>query len=238
MTTTALDLINGAFSKARVRAVGQTMSADDSAHGLTILNNMLEEWALEDLMLYEEKEEDFPMISGQASYSIGESGSPDFDTVRPETILPWVFVRDGSNYDHPVEVIPLKQYRGLYIKGNSGRPYYLAYNPTYPNGTIYLYYTPNSTESIYFRSLKQVSSFASLTTEVTLPPGYKSGIISNLAVYLSPDYGKTISPELAALAMGAKKKIKARNVRRVDPVSLEVAGLSGRRSDNIYNLWL
>ena len=238
MTTTALDIINKAFSKARVRAVGQTMSNEDSSHGLSLLNDMVEEWAGENLMIYGQTEEDFPMVSTQASYSIGESGSPDFDTVRPQEILSGTFIRDGGGYDHPVEIIPMNQYRGLGIKGNSGRPHYLAYNPTFPNGTIYLYYTPDSTESIHLRSLKELGSFAKLTTEVLLPLGYNNALITNLAVLLSPDYGKKVSPELNLLATNSKRKVKNRNTQRMEPVSLEVAELSGRRADNIYNLWL
>jgi hypothetical protein len=238
MATTAGDIISRAFSKIRILAVGQTMSDADNAHALVILNDMAEEWAGENLMLYHQTEESFPMVATQASYTIGEDSTPDFDTVRPQEILDSTFIRDGGNYDYPVKIISMGEYRRRRNKSTAGRPYQLAYNPTYPNGTIYLYFTPNSTESIYLTSLKELSTFAATTTELSLPKGYNNALILNLAIMLSPDYGKKVDVVLATLAGSAKGKIKRRSVQRQEPVRLEVARMKGDMGvGNINNYW-
>ncbi len=234
MATTAGDVIDRAFSKIRIKAVGQIMSDADNAHALVILNDMVEEWAGENLMLYSQTEESFPLVATQASYSIGEDSTPDFDTVRPQEILDSTFVRNG-NYDYPIKIISMGEYRKIRNKASAGRPRKLAYNPTYPNGTIYLYRTPNSTDSIYLTSLKELSTFAALTTALSLPKGYNNALILNLAIMLSPDYGKKVDVVLATLAGSAKGKIKRRSVQRQEPVRLEVARMQGNAIGDINN---
>ena len=211
------------------------MSPSDTGHGLDLLNDMIEEWAGESLLIYEQTEESFSLTVDKTSYTIGTGG--DFDTTRPEEILGGAFIRDSSNYDHPVAVISIGQYRAINDKAMSGRPFQLAYNPTYSLGTIYVFYAPNDTEALHLRMLKKFNTFAGLATELSLPPGYNNALIFNLAVNLAPDYGKKVSNILAHLASRSKAKLKRKNVQRVTPAKLEVAKLSGSVYGNINSYW-
>lgn len=231
---TVQDIVESAFSKIKIRAVGQTMSAADLAHGLQAFIDMIEAWALEDLTIYSNSKENFPLVVGDADYSIGSSGN--FNTVRPQVILPNTFIRDSSGSDHPVIPITMKKYAEISDKSLTGRPYQIAYNPTFPLGMIYLFYTPDSVESIYLESLKTIGTYTTLNDTITLPPGYKIALVCNLGIHLSPDYGKKVSDELGSLAKSTKYNIKRRNIV-VGPTKLEVGRLTNSRlSNNILNL--
>ena len=227
--TTAADIIKGAYADLGKKATGQTLPEYLVTDGLSVLNDMIDSFSNDNFMIYEEKEESFDLVASQASYSIGDGA--DFDTVRPQEILKGTFIRDdGGSDDYSVKPIALDQYRSIPDKTQVGLPFWLSYNPTYPNGTIYLYYTPDaSTRNLHLRSLKELTSFAATTTIVTLPPGYKLLLRSNLAIHLGPRNGKTPSPLLLKIAADSIEKIKARNSNKIEPVRLEVAGLSRNR---------
>jgi len=226
--TTARQAINDSFGMIGVRATGQTLSDAHLTTGLRFFNMLLDSWSNDEFVIFEETEENFDLTASQASYSIGEDGSPDFDTARPLSLLNGWFTRlDGGSDDYPVEIISLAQYRDLSDKTQTGRPYQVAYNPTYPNGTLYFYYTPEtSNRNIYMRSLKPISSVSALGSTLSFPEGYELAIVSNLALLLASQYGKPITQILAGIAKVSKDNISNTNSDRVEPVMLEVAELN------------
>jgi len=224
---TARDIINQALVNIRVKANGQTLAMSHLSDGLDALNDLIDSWAGENLTIYQEKEESFSLTSGQASYSIGENGTPDFDTARPIELVSGWYVRDsGGATDYPVEVVSLEQYRMRRSKGLTGRPFQVSYNPTYPNGTLYFYYTPDDGRVVYMRSLKPVPTFTSINSTVSLPVGYKRALIKNLAIELAEGYGKTVTQTLYTAAKEAKNNIKRNNAQRIETKMLEVSVLS------------
>ena len=234
--TTAGDLIDDAAVKARIISPYDTWPNPNKAAALREMNRMLDSYANDNLIIYEQTEESFALTASQGSYTIGVSGSPDFNTVRPQEILEGTYVRVGS-IDYPLRIKSMREYRKLATKSTASTPpRWLSYNPTYPNGTIYLWYEPNSTDSIYLISLKELGTFASLTTTVTLPPGYEDLLVYELALRLNPDYGKTVREDVAAFYRDLKNNIKIRNAARLnEPTELEIADLfgGGTYNDNI-----
>ena len=226
--TTARDLINSALVDIRVKANGQTLAASHLSDGLDTLNEIIDAWASENLMIYGSSEEVFSLVSGQRIYSIGTSGTPDFDTERPTSIMlgGW-FIRDGDS-DYPVHHMSVEQYRRIFTKGITGRPYIFTYLPTYPNGEIKLYYTPDSNYSLYMRTVKPLSGLSALSTTFSFPPGYQRALRKALAVELAEGYGKNVTQTLYMAAKESKQVIKRTNAQRVEPVMLEVSSLSGR----------
>jgi len=216
---TANDIIQRALVKARILSPGEAVSAPIAAQSFFELNDMLETWVLEKLMVLSDSQESFSMVVGQSEYTFGSGG--DFDSSRPTKIKDSVFVRCGST-DYPVVLITLDAYRRKSDKATGTRPERIAYSPEYPLGKVYLWPTPASIDRIYIRSSKEVVSFTDRTTAVSLAPGYSAAIISNLAVVLSANFGKKVSDELAFLAGGTKKAIKSSNS---EPTKLLVSDL-------------
>ena len=80
--TTANELISRSLRLMGVQGVGRrTLTANEAADGLEALNGMLESFSLERMMVYQILEENFPLVAGTASYTIGSGGT--FSTIRP-----------------------------------------------------------------------------------------------------------------------------------------------------------
>lgn len=208
MEMTANDLIERAMVKARIISPGEAPPAGKVYQVLDNLNDLLESWFLEDLMIVYDVLESFVLAIGQTEYTYGTGG--DFDSVRPLRIKDESFIR-VSGVDHLVGLHPLGMYRRKSDKTTTGRPIMMAYHPEYPLGKIFLYPTPSTIDSLYMRASKALVSFTDLTTSVDLEPGWSRALISNLAVEISLDFGKKISAELAALSIQSKQFIKSAN---------------------------
>ncbi|KKL11993.1 hypothetical protein LCGC14_2540210 [marine sediment metagenome] len=232
---TALNLITDAFEEARVYSPGESIPNAKSAAALRKLNRMLESWSNENFLLHFQTEETLTLTAGQASYTIGTSGSPDFNTVRPLEILKGTFIRRTSTLDEPLAVKSFEEYRLRRDKASGSVPWWISYNPTYPNGQLVLWWSPDSAYALHLLSLKALTNFSDLTTTVSLPPGYESAIVYNLGLELGPVYGKKIRPDLVALAARAVRVLKNRNAQRIPPKQLEVGSFTRRhgRSNNI-----
>jgi len=235
MTTTVQNIIESALGKIGVRAVGQTISDAILAFCLASIDELREMLATDNYLIYCYTEQSQLLVSGQASYGIGSTG--DWAITRPQAIHPSAFVRDSGDSDYEVTQIPLQQYRDKASKTDPGRPCEFAYNPTYPNGTMYVYPVPTSVETFKFRTLDELTAFTSLSQELNLPPGYRPALVANLAVYVAPDFGRNPTPTLLNLAKSTKEGLRARNSAISEPTKLEVAGLSTGAGGNILSGW-
>lgn len=223
---TAQELIKAALRAIGAIASGETPSSEELQDSLEALNLMLDSWSAERLIVYENTTEGFSLVSGQASYTIGSGG--DFDTTRPTRIL-GAYIRDSSDIDHPVDVFSAKEYREISSKTTQSRPTELYYKPSYPKGTIYLYPVPETVETLYLESLKPLTEFSSLTTDVNLPGPYKRALKWNLAVELAPEFEATVSDVVAVRAQESKGVIKRLNAaNQVEPVVLEILKVTRR----------
>ena len=168
--TTAIDLIKRSLQEIRVLAYGEPVPGDRSADALVRLNAFLESLSIEGLMIIADTEENFSLTTGTADYTWGTGG--DIATARPLQIRDDAFIRSGST-DYPVLYKTLNVYRKTWRKNTSARPRIFTYNPEYPLGKLYFFPTPSSTHDFHVRTMKQLSSFALLTTSVNLAPGYE-----------------------------------------------------------------
>ena len=183
---TAQDIINRAFSLARIKQEGHTLTSSESSDALEIMNDILEEWSIEKLLSYQKKEETHTLVASTNNYTIGSSGT--INTTRPTRILS-AFVRDSNNRDFPIAIVNKVRYDLVPNKTlTSIYPELLFYDPGYTLGTIYLYPTPNTANTLHFVTQSQFTSIATLTTEVSVPVGYKKALIYNLALELSEEW--------------------------------------------------
>jgi len=241
MATTAEDLINRAASAVGVKIIGQDLSSAEKSDYLAILNDMIESWANKNFLLYHRAQDTKTLTVGTAEYTIGSSG--DIDTVRPQGIKE-AFIRDSSDHDYPIEILPIDLYWDLRDKAAAGRPYELYYDPDFAAGLgkIYLYYTPDTAETLYLESIKELGSFAATDTTVTLPPGYNIAIWMNLAILIGRSRGKRITADLKSDAKHYKSVLKRRNVHALlKHTRLEISELNNPNADrsrgNINTGW-
>ena len=224
-TRTVRQLIQKAYQKISVYAAGETIDDDDMNDGLISFQDMLAEWSGDGLLIPVVTQENFSLVAGKATYTIGEDGTPDVDTVRPDQIVN-AFIRD-STYDYPVRVIDQRAFSRFGDKSNSGdRPEYLWYNPTSPNGIINLYRPPGSTYDLFIESEKPLTDGAGLTdkvlAELSIPRYYHNPIVYNLALELAPENGVDPSMLVVAKAEKGKDMIRSLNAaNKANAISLD-----------------
>lgn len=241
--TTALDLAQDAAEKIGVYAAGETMNTADAQRILTVLNNMMDSWSNESLTCYQVLEQSGTLNPGQNTYTIGTSGSPDFNTTRPIRILEGpgtVFLVDTNNNRYPVDVVPRDVWNTIWnIKlVNSNLPDTLFYDPKFPLGELNFYPQPNMTITAHWNSYLQLSDFATLATPVSLPPGYIKAIVDSLAITIWPYFKADASqptPWLIEDARKSKANIKRSNVRENMAVFEKELTARGGAVYNVYS---
>lgn len=71
VSTTALDLITGALRNINALESGETPNANDANDALQVLNDMLESWTIEKLLIFASNEQRFLFTPGTYQYTIG-----------------------------------------------------------------------------------------------------------------------------------------------------------------------
>lgn len=214
---TVTQLLNQSLGLLGVYAAGQTPRDEDTSLAKFHLERLVEELVDEEFAIPFETTDEFTLESGTAIYTIGES-TADIDTVRPDLITK-VYVTVG-NTNYPIDIIPYKQYQEICLPSIRNRPRKLAYNPTVPNGTIFLYPVPNSTDTVTITSKKTfdtpMTTNLDLTSDYSVPPNYFAFLMYKLAKRLEPFY--QVDPNIDALIKEGitetECKIKSKNAFR------------------------
>ncbi len=222
LVTASLRLFGGS-------APGETIPAAEASDGLATLNRLLDSWSNEGLFVYENTREEFNLVAGTASYTIGSGGV--FNTVRPIHILSALIKRSGSEYK--LNQLSLEQWSSIQLKTTtSDIPTSIYCSGAYPLDLINLFPTPSQANILVLFTQKQLTSISTLDATVSLPPGYERALINNLAIELSPEYGVTPSQLVFKNAEESKAMIKRSNHK---PVFLKVDNaLVDRTTFNIY----
>jgi len=72
--TKPIDIISGALKDIGALASGETPAPEDAQDAFYMLNDMLDQWSNEDMMVYYKSEIVFPITPGQTQYTIGPTG--------------------------------------------------------------------------------------------------------------------------------------------------------------------
>ncbi len=218
----ASDIIRRSLRLIGAIAGGETPSSTEQADALEALNAMLDSWRTESLAVYALRDETLS-LTGAASYTIGTGG--DLNTTRPVKIES-AYER-VSDTDYPVKIASAIAWYGLAAKSTtSDVAEWLYYEPSYPLGTLYLY--PKATTGVlHLVTWVPLTAFAAADS-VALPPGYQDAITYHLALRLAPEYGRPVTPELAALARAAKDNVQRVNFR---PPLMSTGIEEGRKAD-------
>ena len=232
---TALSMILRSMRIARVIGKGETLDDDEAQDGLEALNSMLNSWQTESLSVYQIREESFSWAGGSQSRTIGVGGN--FVTDRPVRVDPSsAFVSNSIDYSIGVRgLIDVSAWAAIPDKTTQSTIPWLIY-PEYGPVlvTLYAYPIPSSTITFKLRSWKQLQSFSTLTTDLSLPPGYEEAIVFNLAERFGFEFGKDLSRQAKTIAVTSKRNIQTINVRV--PVMSSEAGYMNPRNWG-GNIW-
>lgn len=157
--------------------------------------------------------DDVPTALEQACISV----ESHWETARPEKILA-AYIRDSAGTDYIQEIIEVETFSRISRKTNASRPSRFYVQEGWPLNTIKFESVPYADEFIHLSVVQPLSGIlpaAELTEIVDLPPGYRQVLIYNLAVLLAPEWGKTVTREIAVIAVEGKKRLKRNNYRSI-----------------------
>ena len=231
--TTAQTIINGALRLLQVASTDVVLTNDEANDALESLNQMIDGWSNESLMLYHVTREQFTCIPSHNPHTIGPAG--DFVTSVPMNIEAATVTVGGVDY--PILPIDYDDYAVIKLKTlQNVYPEYFYFDRSAPAlANLYMYPVPSTASTITLYSRKALTRFTGLTDSIILPPGYERALKYSLAVELAPEYQVSAGQDVIALAIAAKASIKRTNKRpltlQIDPAALAV---SGKRRFNIY----
>lgn len=233
---TALTMITRSMRLARVIGKGEAPDADESADGLIALNAMLDSWQIERLAVYQIVQGSYSWAASVTSKTIGSGG--DLSAQRPVRIDS-AFIADSNSNWYPMRVLQdRREYDGIVIKTTTSTlPGAIFMDPAFPLATLYLYPVPSAAITLKLNTWQTLQSFSTLTTALSLPPGYQRAIEYNLAIEFGPEFGADIPKSVVAIATQAKANIKNLNlpsmVAQLDPG----VALLGRAQGGRYNIY-
>lgn len=227
-------IVQGVIDRA-ARLLGQiepntSLDADESADALVALNDLIDSWRNEELLVYARQEESLTLVSAQGSYTIGPGG--DLGTTRPVRIES-AYVLDGVNSYPNISIIEDDEYDAIPNKtSQSTWPDRINYRPTMPAGTLYVFPVPNAASVLKLMTWTVLAEFSGLTDTISLPPGFRKALTANLALELAPEYETEVSQSLLKMATESKASIKRINSRPIKAYT-ELPRLIGRQRSNI-----
>jgi len=233
MSTTAGDQINGALRLLGILAEGETPSAETSQDALVALNQLLDSWNTERLMIYNTIDQVFTWPAGEITRHLGPTG--EFVGLRPVQLDDSTYYRDpGTNVSFGIKFINQQQYDGIAVKTvTSTYPQVMWINMEYPDISMTIYPKPTRDLEWHFISVQELAQPASLSTALAFPPGYLRAFRYNLACELAPEFGVEPPPTVARIAMTSKRNLKRMN-NPDDIMSMPYSLVATRQRFNIY----
>jgi len=232
---TALDLINGSLRLLGVLASGEVAPNSEANDAFSSLNDMIDTWSNESLLIYEKAYETFGVNVNQQSYQWG-AGATDFNSPRPQRLenINWQQVTATTTLELPVDILNKDQWAAISIKGITSSIVTRAWLEfTYPNATLWLWPIPSVAANIVVWSWKPLIDIASINTTLSLPPGYQRALRYNLALELAPEYGVQVDPIVEAHAIESKANLKVMN-SKILMMACDAATLNKRSTWNWY----
>jgi hypothetical protein len=234
MATTASDQINGALRLIGQLAEGEVPSAATAQDALSALNQMIDSWNIERLSVYSTQDQIFNWSPNIATQTLGPTGS--FVGNRPVMIDDSTYFRDpATNVSYGIKIINQQQYNGIAVKTvTSTYPQVMFVNMTYPDVTMTVYPVPTKVLEWHVVSVQELTQPASLSTNLTFPPGYLRCFKYNLACEIAAEFGVEPMPRVSRIADVSKRNLKRIN-NPDDIMALPYTIVGTRQRFNIYS---
>ncbi len=233
MATTAGDQVNAALRLIGQLAEGETPSSETALDALTAMNQMLDSWSTEHLMIYNTVDQIFTWPTDQIKQTLGPTG--DFVGLRPVQLEDSTYFRDpATNVSFGVKIINQQQYNSIAVKTvTSTYPQVMWVNMEHPNISMTIYPKPTRPLEWHFISSQEMRQADTLADVLAFPPGYLRAFKYNLAMEIAAEFGVEPSPQVKRIAMTSKRNLKRVNASD-DVMSLPYAIVATRQRFNVY----
>lgn len=216
----AQSIIDSALRLCNIQASGEITPAAMSADSLTVLNDMLDSWNAERLIIFTVNRQVFSLTPGQQTYTLGASG--DFNVARPPAIERASIISLANPLqplELPINMLTEAQWQAIPVKNiQSTLPLNVWDDGGFPLRTLSYWCIPSTSVQAALYTWTGLNQAALLSTILVYPPGYAKAIRYNLAVDLCAEYGKPLDPTVASIAMSSLASVKRLNAPMVDLV--------------------
>ena len=189
--TTPLDLITRAMKDIGALAAGEVPTADEAQDGFDMMNDMLDQWSNENMMVFYKTEIIFPVVQNQIQYTIGPGGQVGSAftgsiagttlTIAANSVTTGAITigqtLSGTGIAANTRIVGFNTGAGGNV--NEGGTYTVSKSQTVANTTISGYYQ---------RPLTIESAFVRVTTTSNGAPIYGGGLDYPVAVFALEQY--------------------------------------------------
>jgi len=236
----AQDIIKSALRLINALASGENPTGTEAEDALIVLNQMIDSFNAESLMIFTELIQDFAFIPEQQTYKLGSGG--DFDAPRPAKIdrASVVLVTNPVNpIEIPIVMYSDQDWQQVTLKTiDTTYPLSMYDDGAYPFRNLSFWPIPRDNSSNFrMYSWAQLSMFPDLATKLSFPPAYSELLRYNLAVRLSAEFPGILSPQVVGLAQSALSRVKVMNSKNDTLTSdLGVGRLSSKVRNELFGI--
>ena len=201
------------------------IQADMANHALRTLNRMLDSFSVEDLMVYTENRDVYPLQIGVQRYEMGPASDPQLDppitlsTTRPSNITRLSVLLTQSGPLPPEITIPIlntQEWQAVVVKNTvGGFPTSCYITGDFPTQNLYMWPIPQVQCSLVVYTWGILSRFDSISDVVNFPKGYEEALMYNLAVRIASAYGRQASPTTVEMARQGKARLRELNTENI-----------------------
>ena len=203
-------------------ASGETPTGAEASDALTVLNQMLDSWAAERLMVFTVTIDEFALTPLQQTYTYGTGGN--FNQPRPPRI-DRISIVSLTNPAQPLE-LPINYYTGLDwqqvpVKNiQTTLPQAVYDDQAFPLRNLSFWPIPTVVVNTRIYRWTALTQFPDLVTDQTYPPGYIEALRYNLAVRLMAEMPGGFDPVMSAvtqpLAVESLARVRSMNIPLIE----------------------
>lgn len=239
---TTRELLVASLRRIGVAPQGVTVSPESLQQALTAFNSYVDALGADRLMMYGETRTTWTITSGVQSYAVG--AGEVIDRVRPVfveqlgNVSPIRYIDTSLNptLENPLTLLKDQEWRAIAQKSLQGvLPTCAFFDPTFPSASIKLWQVPtSSTLQGVLYAPTAMTEFA-LSDVISLPPGYRRFLLTNVALELCPEFERKPPEGLAEQAKSAKADVERANIRLIEMATDPMWSMGGAGVYNIYS---
>jgi hypothetical protein len=236
---TVLDLITRSLRVIGWLRIGELPSNDVAQGVLGIANSLLQSFNLDRNKIFTISRTVYTMPAAQKTFSIGPGA--EFNSDRPNEITAAnLLLQTSPAYRIPLDLLNEEQYAAITVPDIVSIPrkiwYQTNFKQTAPigSGLIYFWPVPNGIYQVELFASQNLPALVLLTDTLKYPDGYERMIVNNLAVEIAPEFGRQVTPELAAIAVASMEAVVSKNAP--SPILGTDPAISPRRRSNFNYL--
>lgn len=183
---------------------------------LSRANSLLQSYNLDRNKIFTINRAVYTMSAAQKTQTIGPGGQ--FNGPRPNDISDAnLLLQTAPLYRIPLKILDAGEYAAITMPDIVSIPRQLYYDAAFKQtavigtGLLYFWPVPNAIYQVELFTTESLPTMVALGDSLKMPDGYDRMIASNLAVEIAPEFGRSVTPELAGIAIGSMEAVTSKN---------------------------